>query len=274
MESAILYFSGTGNTEQVAIEIQKGMEKKGVSTDLIDITSFNTRQKKFDFNKYDLLIFGFPVYGSLIPIPCIYWFSDVQGDNKPAAMFFTYGGPTMGIAHYHTKHILAKQNFKVIASAEFPCKHSYNLTEGFQFLEDRPNADDFQIAQEFGLQLITKLSQDDLVELDVQKPDTAEKVLENLEKRRHRITQITPTRDGKDCSMCRTCETSCPTAAFNADTGEANGEKCIACMRCVTFCPDGVIEYKRDMSGIFQRLTDHYKLSETHLKNLKSKLFL
>jgi hypothetical protein len=29
-------------------------------------------------------------------------------------------------------------------------------------------------------------------------------------------------------------------------------------MRCVTFCPDNVIEYRRDMSDIYQRLVDHY----------------
>ncbi|MGC9779483.1 MAG: hypothetical protein HZR80_09605 [Candidatus Heimdallarchaeota archaeon] len=83
-----------------------------------------------------------------------------------------------------------------------------------------------------------------------------------------------PTRDGKDCSMCRDCEQLCPTNAFNADLGYANGDLCIACMCCVTICPDKVIEYRRDMTDLYNRLRDHFNLADEKLKNLKSKIFI
>ncbi|NHJ49669.1 MAG: hypothetical protein FK733_17900 [Asgard group archaeon] len=270
MNTVIVYFSGTGNTKIIAKEIQKGLKLSGSKTSLIDITSYNSRKKKIDLVKFDLLVFGFPVYASTIPLICIDWLKTLKGQNKPAAMFFTYGGPTMGVAHFHTKDLLNEQDFLVIGTAEFPCKHSFNLAKGFEFLKDRPNKTDLKQAQEYGVGLENKFSLGKLNEIIIPfiKPENYNAIVERINIRKKRTTESPPSRYSKDCSMCRTCEKSCPTAAFNADTGVANGEKCIACMRCVTFCPDNVIEYRRDMSGIFQRLKDHYNLTEERMKSL------
>ena len=60
----------------------------------------------------------------------------------------------------------------------------------------------------------------------------------------HPITErrwTNPVRVDRECSMCRRCETECPTLAFDADTGLSNPATCIGCMHCVYTCPDKVV---------------------------------
>ncbi|NHK32321.1 MAG: hypothetical protein FK730_13280 [Asgard group archaeon] len=270
---AIVYFSATGNTESIAKVIGKTLESKKVNTNLINITPYNDRLKAYIFDKFDLIVFGFPVYGAAIPIICIDWIKTLDGKRKWTAMFFTYGGPTMGIAHYHTNMILKEQGFRIFASAEFLGKHSYNVAKGFNFLADRPNNDDYKIAKEFAQKLYEKNLNDDLREISFDRPELADVILPRIQERKKHVIQQPPTRDGKDCSMCLTCEKNCPTKAFNAELGEANGEKCIACMCCVTNCPDEVIVYKSDMTKIDEGLRKHFNLTDEVLNNLKSKYF-
>jgi flavodoxin/NAD-dependent dihydropyrimidine dehydrogenase PreA subunit len=270
---AIVYFSATGNTESIAKKISNSLESKNVKTNLMNITAFNDRLKKYTFDKFDLILFGFPVYGGAIPRICIDWIKTIDGNEKWAAMFFTYGGPTMGMAHYHTKIILNEQNFRVFASAEFLGKHSYNVAKGFNFLPNRPNERDYKLAKEYAQKLYRKISSNDLKDISFERPEIADLLLPRIDDRKKSIVQQPPTRDGKDCSMCLTCEENCPTNAFNAQIGEADGEKCIACMRCVTNCPDEVIVYKRDMTDIDKGLREHFNLTDEVLSNLKGKYF-
>ena len=72
--------------------------------------------------------------------------------------------------------------------------------------------------------------------------------------------------------MCRTCEITCSTGAFDADKGFANKDTCILCMSCIDRCPDEVISYDKDMSDSYRRLKHHYQLTDKKLKTMKSKI--
>jgi len=272
MKIGVVYFSGTGNTAKIGQIISSKLNELGIQANIINITPFNDRKKILDFNEYDALVFGFPVYGSVIPSVCRDWLDTIKGENKHCAMFFTYGGPTMGIAHYHTKLLLNKQGFKVLASAEFLGKHSYNIAKGFNFLENRPNQDDFNVAKEYAIKLFEIFTKEKREEIIFEKHEKADSIMERIRNKGKTVRKWVPSRNGKDCSMCRTCEESCPTNAFNADTGEADKEKCINCMRCVTACPDEVIEFNIDMTEIYEGLISHYELTDEILRNLESKI--
>lgn len=272
MKIGIIYFSATGNTEKIGETISSRMNKLGVQTQMMNIASFSDREENPDLSDYDALVFGFPVWGSVIPSVCRDWLATMKVIDKWCATFFTYGGPTIGISHYHTKLLLNKQGFKVLASAEFLGKHSFNVAKGFNFLPDRPAQNHFDVATEFAEKLKELFSKEDKREIILEKPENADKTMERIHNAKKTAKEWVPSRYGKDCSMCRTCEDSCPTNAFNADTGEANNLECISCMRCVTSCPDEAIEFRRDMTEISESLKKHFELTDEKLKKLESKI--
>lgn len=59
---AIVYWSGTGNTELMAQSIKKGLEKKAVGADLFSVETFNIES----FEEYTAFAFGCPSMGNEI----------------------------------------------------------------------------------------------------------------------------------------------------------------------------------------------------------------
>ena len=60
MKSIIVYFSLTGNTEKVALAIQKGIKQFSRQCDIVKIRDANPRT----LNQYDLIGLGSPVIGA------------------------------------------------------------------------------------------------------------------------------------------------------------------------------------------------------------------
>lgn len=276
MKIGIVYFSGTGNTKTIAKTIGNELNKLGSIVEEIDITPYHSRKQEISFENYDAMIFGFPIYASRIPEIIIDWIEKLNVQEKRCAMFFTYGGPTIGVAHYHTQIILENQGFRVIATAEFLGKHSFNFGPGFEFLEDRPNEEDLSVAKEYAMKIYSLFEKENVISIDLKKPPKFDEFIERRKSRQKvkRKSTIVPTRNGKECSMCMKCEEECPTNAFNANSGEADNEKCISCMHCISICPDNVLKVTKDLTSFFQRLKSHFNLSEEVLNNRRSNYFI
>ncbi|NHJ33067.1 MAG: hypothetical protein FK732_09395 [Asgard group archaeon] len=272
MTIGIIYFSATGNTEKIGEIISSRIRKKGFQTKTINLANFTVRNELTDLSDFTGLIFGFPVWASVIPRVCMEWIDTLNYCDKWCATYFTYGGPTVGIAHYHTKLLLNRNGLKVLTSAEFLGKHTFNVAYGFNFLPERPNQDDFNVANVFADKLIELYLEPKKREIIIKKPKDADSIIKKLREFKKTAKDIVPSRYGKECRMCLTCEDSCPTNAFHADIGEAYKMKCISCMRCVTYCPDKAIEYRRDMTKVYENLKKQYKLTDEKLKNLESKI--
>lgn len=60
MKTAVIYWSGTGNTEAMANEVVNGARNKGAEVSLIEATDFDASQLK----NFDTLAFGCPAMGS------------------------------------------------------------------------------------------------------------------------------------------------------------------------------------------------------------------
>lgn len=273
MKIALFFFSATGNTAKIAEIIEKQLTELNVEVDKIDITSYLDRQKKINLDIYHSIIFGAPVYSRRAPRIVREWLQTLDGKNKKCSMFFTYGGPSAGVAHYYTKQILKKQGFQVISSAEFLGKHSFNYGV-WKFCIDRPNSSDFDVAKEYALKTYKRFIGEDSKVVDFEKPNVInEKVLDSFEKYRFIVVSQLPTREDKECSMCRLCEKSCPTGAMNADMGRTDKNKCIICMRCVANCPDNALKIN-DISSTYTKKLKMEKLTEEILDNRVSKILL
>ncbi len=270
MNVAIIYFSPTGSTARIAKEVHDTLKETAVDVEEHDITSYSDRQKIIDLKNYNAIVFGFPIYYWRAPRVIRNWLKSIKGEGKKCATFFTYGGVNIGAAHYNMKTILNQQDFFLVASAEFICSHTYNLA-GWDIFKNRPNHEDYEIAREFALKILQKFTTN-APEVEITNPDIKEEQLDTMETAMKRATS-TPFRDVEHCSMCRTCETSCPVHAMNAEKGKPNRKLCIRCLRCLANCPDKVITID-DMSARFQYIKKITHLNDEKLRTLKSKIYL
>ena len=56
MKTAVVYWSGTGNTEMMAQEVLQGMKDQGAEAEMIEVSSFQAEQ----MGDYDAIAFGCP----------------------------------------------------------------------------------------------------------------------------------------------------------------------------------------------------------------------
>lgn len=187
--------------------------------------------------------------------------------------FFTYGGFGKDPAHYYMKELLDKQNFKLVSTAEFLGAHTFNRS-GWKAAEERPNNQDFKIAQEYTIRTVQRFTGEDLNKLsEFKKPMFSSSQLDQAEKYRFYIITKLPTRDNNSCSMCRLCEKICPTNAMDAVKGTADADSCIACFRCIANCPDAVL-HTNDLSNTWSKKLEFHKTTKEEIDNLESKVYL
>jgi flavodoxin/NAD-dependent dihydropyrimidine dehydrogenase PreA subunit len=250
MKVLILYFSATGNTGKIAKVIEERFKESGCDVSVADITSESSRQEKIDLEPYQAVVFGAPIHSSRAPRVVREWLRTLEGHGKKCSMFFTYGGFGVHPTHYSTRQILEEQNFVVVTSAEFLSAHTFNLG-GWRAVEERPDTSDFDVAREYADKTYKRFTgEDDGVLGELKKTEHAEEYLDNIEAFRFKALTKLPSRDGEECSMCMTCEDTCPAGAMNAESGEAESGKCIACLACVANCPDVALKIN-DMRDIW-----------------------
>jgi len=271
MKIAIVYFSATGNTEIIANVVKEKLIETQTTIEEINIANYSVRNSLKDFEKYDALIFGFPIHYWRAPRLIREWLRILDGKGIKCSVFFTYGGLHVGAAHYDIRNILDGQNFDLVASAEFLGKHTYNLA-GWNLMETRPNDDDLKIAREFALISYKRFKEDDTGRTQFEKPKQSSEEIDTMELTAKRAIP-SPFREVNECSRCGTCEEVCPVNAMDKEKGKPNREICIRCLRCVVNCPDEVLKMK-DMSAQFQLMQQQCKLNEEKLRTKKSKILL
>lgn len=273
LKIALAYFSGTGVTRAYAKVIAEALHALGSEAVLLDVTSYASRQVSLQISHFDAFIFGFPVYSDFAPRVINEWIPTLDGRGKRCGMFFTYGARTSGYAHFHTKILLEAANFKGYFSAEFLGRHSFNVG-GWTILPNRPDESDFAVARDLAKVALERFSNPNASSLQLQKPFGyyhAVKDLENWQPRTER-SWTNPFRSTDGCSMCRDCESECPTQSFNADAGTSNPATCIECMHCIFVCPDQVIQVDQRMKSWYEDFKTYCHLTEAMMEAKRSKI--
>lgn len=270
---ALIYFSGTYVTKTYTQVIGEALTGFGGRVELFDVTPYMFRQNPLPVDQFDALIFGFPVFADFAPSVINEWLPTLEGGGKPCAQFFTYGARTSGYAHFHTMQLLDQAGFRVLLSAEFLGRHSFNVG-GWQVLPDRPDQNDFAVAREFASLALERFSAETPPVIRLQKPFGYHQAIAARQEQPKRSERgwTNPVRVAEMCSMCRDCETDCPTQSFNADTGLSNPADCIECMRCVYICPDQVIEIDKRMQGAYSNFKASWHLTEEMMRAKQSKI--
>jgi len=242
MHIAIVFFSATNNTKTMAKTIKSAFEANGATVDLYDVTTPEAREAGVDPAAYDAMVFGFPIHSLRAPRLMREWLETLDGNGMNSAMFFTYGGFMIHPAHFTTARILQQQGFRVVSSAHFPGKHTYNLG-GWKAFPDRPDAREHTLANQYAEATYRRFTGEDPGTISaLDQGDFSEDQLTFFETLRFKMVSKLPSRDGAECSLCGQCGEVCPTGAMDPITGHANPDTCIACLGCVAACPENALK--------------------------------
>jgi ferredoxin/flavodoxin len=267
---ALVYFSATKNTEKIKNVIKEEIIQLKNDVEEFNLADRNVRESLRDFESFNAVIFGFPVYFWRAPRLVREWLKTINGTNLRCSLFFTYGGVDVGVAHQNLKRILDTKGFKLVASAEFLGKHTYNVA-GFQFMEDRPHDEDFKIAREFASISLQKFLEEDFNTVIFGPPTKSEEEVDKIELSFRRAIP-TPYIDANLCIECGVCQKVCPTNAMDFKKGKARSKDCIRCLRCLSNCPENAIKMP-NMIYHYELLKNTLRLTEDILKNRKSRIF-
>lgn len=270
---ALFYFSATNVTHTYAGVMREALLDHGSEVQLFNVTAYASRQEPLPIDDFDGFIFGFPVFSDFAPSVINAWLPTLDGQGKRCTLFFTYGARTTGYAHFHTKLLLEQAGFQVMFSAEFLGRHSFNVG-GWRILPDRPNEQDFNVAREYVALALERFSQNAPAVFRLQKPFGYKRAMASLENQQKCTERgwTHPIRIAEECSMCRDCETECPTQAFDADMGLSDPERCIECMHCVYICPDEVLKVDERMKDAYEEFLTFWHLTEDMMNAKKSNI--
>lgn len=220
---SLVYFSPTGNTKKTVRNIARGI---CIDTIEYDLTSFDERDKRHEFDENELVIIGAPVYSGRVPKLVEESFSGLSGNKTPVIVVVTYGNREYDDALLELKNLSKSKGFLPIAAGAFIGEHTFSS----KIATSRPDQNDIEKMISFGEQIKHKIQESKLIDKDIE-------VKGNYPyKKVNRSTAIAP--QTKDyCTNCMVCIKKCPTRAIsNDDPKQVDTSKCIMCFACVKNC--------------------------------------
>jgi len=120
---AIVYFSGTGNTEAVAEFVAEEMSG-AFKVDLIKAEDITRRKIDFDVEKYQMIGFGYPIHGFNAPMVMYDLVKQLpDSGNKRVFLFSTCAGPLYcnDIASFNLKESLCRRDLASFTKGSSTC---------------------------------------------------------------------------------------------------------------------------------------------------------
>lgn len=254
MDFILFYFSGTGNTQLIAQQIQYSLQEKKHDVELISIEDYDAIQKTNFNNK--VIGFGFPVYKFSYPdlFNPIFEIMNTKCSENPIFLFCTYARFPANCFYDFSKQLtkkfrlIGKQAFKAPSngiSARLP--NTDFQYQSVMFFEDQIN----QKIDLFTNTLIENLIKNESFNIHIHPQlfnKLQKKLVKQIEQTKYPLLQI----DEHRCIHCGICANDCP--QYNLIIKKRNVQiidtkDCLHCLRCMHHCPQNAISFGKLTRG-------------------------
>ena len=244
MKALIVYFSQTGNTEQVARAVGRGLDGGGCPT--VDLATLRETGPE-DWLDYDLVGLGTPVFYYKEPVNVRDWVKSLAARPGPGPVltFNTNGGnPTNTFRRLQRQ--LRPKGGRVIGSFECLGYDTYPIYLKSFRQWGHPDAADLAGAEAFGREMAAKavrfLAGEAVAEAAY--PFVGGKYLRlSWICRKPVLDWFFPklNLDEDLCTSCGACARACPMANIEMAPGPRFFDRCIHCYLCERVCPQNAI---------------------------------
>ena len=263
-KAVIFYFSGTGNTWWVADKIKKQLDSSNINADTVSIESVDAKKADWWIKTADLVLFGWPVYGSDLPEPMKMFVDNLLTVERGkhihtfcTQMAFSGDGAWLYHKHFEKKGLVidSAQNFimpsnisnsrGILGSPRKEAKISKTMEKCVK-----------DISRYVECLLMGKLRVMGRYSYPLGILQRAPYRL--LYKRFQKLPGVDKTR----CTKCGLCASLCPVGDIKLNDYPEFAGKCALCYRCYAFCPTSAITIKgksRDLKKMGKPYSVHDK---------------
>ena len=251
MKCAIIYFSLTGNTEKVALAIQKGVQQVSGNCDLIKMKEANPRALK----KYDLIGLGSPVIGLEIigtePPNFRAFINSLRFVGGKHAFVFCTHGTHSEMFFPRVIRSLKRRGIAVIGTGDWYGSVYLSAMPKPYPTDGHPDSLDLKEAEEFGRQMAERYQRissgesgliPPIPKLPV--PVASPKIEGEPSMEDHTFTEMVKYNKGK-CKYprCQLCMDNCPMDGIDLTIQPpVIAKPCVCCDLCVKICPTGALD--------------------------------
>ena len=273
----LVYYSQGGSTGRIAEAVAKGLRAEGHTVDLHNLKDGPAPKP----GNYDLLGVGTPTYFFRPPFLVtehLNTLSDLAG--KPF-FIFTISSVNLGDTGNIIRRVLEQKGGKETGYAQY---HGANyfigyLRQGYLFSPGHPKPDAFAQAEQFGHEVAAYLGGKEYRKPERDAPTHVvyriERFLTNRLFARQIFSRLFHV-DRKKCTACGLCMRTCPTRNVREDKEgrPAWGRNCILCFSCESKCPTDAINsrvtwfmFKPFLVYNVWRLSHDPRVEKAHVKH-------
>lgn len=253
----IIYFSGTGNSRHIALQLSKELGDSKV-VELTGDILLHPEQVTLDCGEDERIIWAFPTYAWGVP-PVV---ADViakinlkQGSDKEHYMVTTCGDD-IGKCHEEWRRLITARGWRPIATFSVQMPNTYVSMKGFDIdprkVAEKKIADSAERVNLIVQRIKARREVDDVVQGGW--PKVKSKIINPYFKKHFMNPAKFHVR--KDaCVSCGKCAENCPMENIELKSGfPVWGNNCTMCLRCYHGCPVHAIEYGKSTKGKGQYL--------------------
>ena len=256
MKVLLIYYTGTYNTRYLTNKIEQEFTNKG---DIVNKVEINYATPVVTTEGYDLVGFGYPIYGFNSPLPFNKYFKKLKFTRGQKYFIYKNSGETLAMNNASSRIIIRRmKKKKAVFSGEYHYVMPYNIHFAYDkdFVREILDYDNKLLAV-----MMNNLSN-----------GTIEKIKSNLfydigaffvgiQKLGGPINSLFYKVDNDRCVKCHLCVTTCPqnNVKIGNDGKVKFGHHCDMCMRCSFYCPTNAISI-----GLLKnwKVNGDYKLKE------------
>jgi ferredoxin/flavodoxin len=264
--AVVFYFSGTGNTWWVADRIKRQLDAKNINASAVSIDKLTPKKADWWIKTADLILFGWPVYGSDLPAPVKRFINALPESEKGkhVHVFCTqmgFSGDGAWVAHKRLK----SKGLIVDTAEHFTMPSNMSMIRGFLGTPDEKSIKRILANTESQVERYTErlLTGQARVKGRFGYPlGILQRGPYGLYEKKSRNCMGV---DKDRCTHCGLCASLCPMKNITLSEVPEFAGNCTQCLRCYSFCPVSAITYNGRVRDI-QKYGKPYSIPDKHFK--------
>lgn len=255
MKILFVYYTGTYNTRFLTDRLISRLEERGHICSRVEI---ERGVPPADTEGYDLIGFGYPIYGFNSPLPFNRYVNTLEIERGQKFFIYKNSGETFAMNNASSRILLRRMKRRGSAFAgEYHFVMPYNIHFAFdrEFVREILDKDEKLVRI-----MIDNLERGEISEIGSNFIYNVASAAVSVQKIGGCVNSFFYKVDKEKCVRCGLCVRNCPEKNIRLDRGKIKfGHRCDMCMRCSFFCPTNAVRI-----GFLEgwKVNGDYRLSE------------